>query len=215
MSKLDHLVVAVDDLEQSIDAFAAATGVRPVVGGRHEGLGTWNALVALGDDVYLELLAKDPTRESIECSSWLGVADCTSGLGRLTTYCVRVSPDKVDDRFRSCSRKKNDGSILEWQLDVASHAYPHVAQLPNMGTSPFRINWCQSEHPALTAPKGCSLISLEIMASLPDGSQVAELIYGDGKLFEGTAFSPKLPSDCDDLRLRATLRTCKGEVVIQ
>src|SRR4028119_1506954 len=54
---LDHVIVGVADLDEGIAAFTAATGVQPVRGGQHPGRGTENALVSLGDDVYLEIIA--------------------------------------------------------------------------------------------------------------------------------------------------------------
>ncbi len=59
---LDHLVLAVDDLEQGAARLLAATGLRIVAGGAHAGLGTANALVPLAHGSYLELVAvTDPT----------------------------------------------------------------------------------------------------------------------------------------------------------
>lgn len=40
MTELDHIVVAVENLEDSIEAFKEATGVRPVIGGSHDGKGS-------------------------------------------------------------------------------------------------------------------------------------------------------------------------------
>jgi hypothetical protein len=57
---LDHFVVAIDHLGSGIDAFEALSGVRPVYGGEHPALGTHNALVSLGRDHYLEILAPRP-----------------------------------------------------------------------------------------------------------------------------------------------------------
>ena len=47
-AQIDHVILGIDDLDRGVKAFEAATGVKPVYGGKHPG-GTHNALVSLGD----------------------------------------------------------------------------------------------------------------------------------------------------------------------
>jgi hypothetical protein len=54
-AQIDHVILGIDDLDRGVKAFEAATGVKPVYGGKHPG-GTRNALVSLGDGIYLEQL---------------------------------------------------------------------------------------------------------------------------------------------------------------
>ena len=60
---LDHLVLATPDLEATTTAVAERTGVTPVAGGRHVGVGTANTLLGLGDGAYLEIIGPDPQAE--------------------------------------------------------------------------------------------------------------------------------------------------------
>ena len=55
-AQIDHVILGIDDLDRGVKAFEAASGVKPVYGGKHPG-GTHNALVSLGDGIYLEILA--------------------------------------------------------------------------------------------------------------------------------------------------------------
>ena len=71
--RLDHLVYCVPGtLDDAIDRFAKKTGVRPALGGQHNGLGTHNALVALGNGAYFEILARDPAQPT-PARTWMGI----------------------------------------------------------------------------------------------------------------------------------------------
>jgi hypothetical protein len=56
MLKLDHVIIAVRELDQAVADYIAL-GFSAIYGGRHASGATHNALVCFQDGAYLELLA--------------------------------------------------------------------------------------------------------------------------------------------------------------
>jgi catechol 2,3-dioxygenase-like lactoylglutathione lyase family enzyme len=56
LTAVDHLIIAVPDLEAAVKSYTGL-GFTVVPGGRHTGIGTYNALIAFQDTAYLELIA--------------------------------------------------------------------------------------------------------------------------------------------------------------
>ncbi len=165
MAEIDHLVYAVPDLDEAIDRFERDLGVRPEIGGRHTGMGTWNALVALdfGEQprCYLELIAPDPDQPDPAGPRPFGLDDDPGP--RLTTFAVRPAPgETLDDlivALRSAahdpgpaipmSRTTPDGVELHWHLTMPTGAHG--------GVVPFLIDWGDTPNPAGTVTASVQL----------------------------------------------------------
>jgi hypothetical protein len=122
-------------------------------GGLHTGAGTQNALIRLGKQFYLEIVA--PLAEA-RTGTWVEAAR-RRPEPHLHMWCVRADQrfDRTVARARSAgfggvgpfpgSRTTPAGIELHWRLFV-----PTDVELG--GTLPFLIDWQTSRHPALNLP---------------------------------------------------------------
>jgi len=171
MSSVDHLVFAVPDLENGIELVLQLTGIRAEIGGRHPGLGTRNALIALGPATYLEIIAPDPGQPDFDGKRPFGIDELDGP--RLVTWAAK-SPDieliaGIGDTPTSVlagSRRKPDGTLLTWRFTDPS-------VMVENGIAPFFIDWGNSPHPAASAPAGATLESLSV--EHPDPQRIINL----------------------------------------
>ena len=161
---LDHLILGIDDLERGIAEFTRLTGLEPQRGGQHPGRGTENALISLGDESYLEILAPTPASRESSTSAWptrltpsgwaLRAANLAAVLGRLREASFEVVGPIAG------SRKRADGSVLQWQSGGARGS--------GLERAPFFIQWsADTKHPSATSPGGCRLGTFEVTAPDP------------------------------------------------
>ncbi|HEC10999.1 MAG TPA: VOC family protein [Acidimicrobiales bacterium] len=174
LSRIDHLVWAVDDLDGACGRIEEEWGVRPVFGGRHEGRGTHNALLSLGGTTYLEVIAPDPGQEDPDFPRPFGLG-LDLPLPVLASFAV-TTPDLVrrvgelrtqgydPGEPLAMSRTRPDGVRLDWTL-----TFPPEPEISPRGELiagvPFLIDWGSTPSPALSAPRGCSLVSLAVHRS--------------------------------------------------
>lgn len=205
---VDHLLFGTADLDKGIAIIEKLTGVKAVIGGSHPGVGTRNALLALGGKRYLEIIGPDPAQATF--TSRQDVRKLTEP--RLITWAAATSDigalakrlgDKGTQLFgpRDGSRARPDGKVLKWK----SMAVMHESGADLIDPVPFLIEWAaDSLHPSQDSPSGCTLQSLAFEA--PKASAVTD----DLRLLEidGVVKEAKAP------RLIATLKTPKGIVTL-
>lgn len=202
---LDHLVYAVPDLDAAARAFAQATGVAPVEGGRHLGRGTRNVLVGFGETGYLEIIGPDPDHPADPGAAVPFGVDAVA-RPQLVTWAVHpVDIERAAAASAAAgadlgaigplSRRTPDGELLEWRL-----AAPHPAPLD--GVTPFLIDWGTTRHPAAALPR---LALRGLRATHPDPAAVAAVL---------DALGVRLLVEEGPPGIAALLDTPRGPVVI-
>jgi hypothetical protein len=187
-AQMDHLMVAIRSLPEGIAEFERLTGVKAVVGGKHPGRGTENALVSLGGGPYLEIIAPqadapqlfadyEPMRtlDRLTVFTWaVGVSDAAGAAAALKAAGLSVTPVAPGARVTPA------GERLEWStFALADRSIP---------IAPFFIQWSPgTKHPSTTSPGGCALSSLKLqdpaIARLSAGLKalgVSSVSYADG-----------------------------------
>lgn len=176
LARVDHLVYATPDLELGIQAIEKLTGVRASAGGQHPGLGTRNALIALGSSTYLEIIGPDPEQPKPDGPRRFGIDELKAP--RLLTWVAkgtglapfvdraRASGVRLGDVIAG-SRKRPDGVVLSWR-----YTDPNVILEERL--VPYFIDWGTSPHPATTAAPGLSLRALR--AEHPEPERMARIL---------------------------------------
>jgi len=207
---LDHLVIAAERLAQGCDFVETALGVRPQPGGRHARMGTHNALLRLGQRLFLEVIAIDPDAAPPLRPRWFDLDEprmrATLAEGpRLVHFVARtanldaLAPRSPVDLGDILSLARDD---LRWRITV-----PPDGHLPARGLVPTLIEWADARHPADgLADHHLALVALagEHPEPAPVRTALARLGLGD-EVKVSYGMSP---------RLAAMIRTRRGIVTL-
>ena len=115
---LDHVLIAVSDLERATETYARILGRRPSWSGEHPALGTANSLFRLAN-TYLELLAPAApgplqTRLDEQGEGLLGLAFATDDADQ----CVKVLRERgidAPDPVAGEGRERHTGVVRRWR----------------------------------------------------------------------------------------------------
>ncbi|XVX19811.1 VOC family protein [Actinomycetota bacterium] len=134
--RLDHLVIVARSLEQGVLAVERHLGVPLQPGGRHSLFGTHNALLSLGPDSYLEVIAVDPDAPEPSRTRWFGLdtpqmRERVAVAPALVHWVVRVPDLSGHEHAVELTRDHH-----RWSLTV-----PPDGSLPLDGAMPSLIQW--------------------------------------------------------------------------
>jgi hypothetical protein len=203
---VDHLLLGIGDLDKGIAWVKEKTGLAAVVGGVHPGIGTRNALLALGGRRYLEIIAPDPAQSTYSFSADVRQLESP----RLVMWAARATEidtfaESLKDTGlqvfgpRDGSRARPDGKTLRWKAMAIGH--PHRDGL--VDPIPFFIEWAaDSPHPAEDSPKGC------VLESLSFAHLQAEAVTKTFRSLDITANVTVAP----EAKMTAVIRTPKGTI---
>lgn len=154
-AELDHLVLAATTLADGIEFIAEVTGATPQPGGKHVAMGTHNALLRLGERVYLEIIAIDPDGKRPPRPRWFDLDDIAL-QSELTerpqlVHWVARTPD-IERSAAACPVPLGAITSMErgdyrWRITI-----PDDGKRPGKGIVPTLIQWDVPIHPTDRLP---------------------------------------------------------------
>jgi len=158
---LDHILWGAPDLGAAETLFAGLSGIWPGPGGVHDGFGTRNRLLSLGDGLFFELIAPDPAQSlvgnrggrlarlsapgliaaSVRSNDLPGLREAAQRIGLPTEGPIAMG------------RTRADGVRLTWEI-------LHFGSGQDADMIPFAIDWKSSPHPSASSRGGITLESL-------------------------------------------------------
>ncbi len=182
--EIDHVIVAVRDLDAAAAEFLNAHGLRSVEGGRHLGHGTANRLIPLAGS-YIELMTVVDAGAARESSLGRRVLDWVDRGDRPAALCLRTGSiadvaSRLERKPHHMTRRNSDGTVLAWRLVGLDDMLGEEAL-------PFFIEWdiAPGQHPA------------EIEVDHPAGAaEITKVVLGgDTARITGWVDDPSIPID--------------------
>jgi hypothetical protein len=166
--RIDHLVWYSADLAEGEQTFVNRMDCQPAYGGVHPGEGTRNALLSLSDCTYVEILGRDPAQPDSnvdpEIRALMGQGLYHWAISAVDLIELRqrvIAADLDSSGLVTDGRTLPNGNWLGWKLfGIRNHGFGALV--------PFFIDWMDSGHPARMAPRGGSLLKLDVFSPEPE-----------------------------------------------
>jgi len=213
MNRIDHIVIAADNLAQGVDYVRDTFGVKIPKGGFHKTMGTHNHLMQLGNEVYLELIAIDPQAEVPQHPRWFGLdqammRESLKQRPRLITWVMNTGNIQQLTQ-QACFDVGSPAALsrdsLRWEIALSDDG-----RLLADGLLPYCIQWHSSPHPSQgMAELGCKLETLTIHHNRPQWISARLESIGTSHLVE----IESIP-DSEAAYLSARIETPSGSITI-
>lgn len=209
-SHLDHLVIVAPTLAQGVEYVRAALGVTPQPGGEHPRMGTHNALLKLGDETFLEVIAINPDAPSPGRPRWFELdRQRLDAVPHLATWVARTNDIQAATAASPVplgNMEPMTRGLLNWLITI-----PPDGSLPLHGVAPTLIEWHNGPHPANNLQdRGCSLVRLE--GFHPQADRISAMLQAIG--FQGKMPVHPLPAGARPV-LAAHIQTQGGVRVLR
>jgi len=201
---LDHLVFTAPSREAGAGWLSRLLGVPLEPGGEHRAMGTHNALLRLGADRYLEVLAPNPDAPAPKRPRWFGLDGLSSTEPpRLAGWVARTN-----DIEAAAARapiplgpiEHASRGALRWRITI-----PTDGSVPENGVAPILIQWETDAHPSASLPdRGCSLVRLEGFHPQPE--RIRELLARLGLAGDFTVSARRHPGLAGHIQMPTGVR---------
>jgi Glyoxalase-like domain len=151
--RIDHVIYGTADLDVAAGRMQAEFALTAVAGGRHDGLGTHNRIVPLGDGSFIELLAVADPDEANDSALGAALMTAIQGGGGLLGWAVAVDDiqpiaARLGIPITSVGRQGRTARLVGVAESLAEPYLPffieHDASRPAPPvTSPTRIAWIE------------------------------------------------------------------------
>lgn len=170
---LDHIVLATYNIDVGMQQFEQMTGVRPIFGGKHKSGYTQNAIVSLGDDLYIEILAPQDTEKARSGMKHFDKYQQITPLGwAINTDNIQTTHNNLKSFGYKTGKVKTSSRAEPGKATVVWHSVKIKEEIQQ---KPMMIQWDDMAlHPAKSQEAVCSLESFGL--ANPESEDLKKLV---------------------------------------